>query len=189
MFLMQLIRNKLDIFLMQNTDLKLIRLNLTNLTELVEISTITYSNSFSSGNTLENMQYYIDNSLNSEKLQRELSEKNSEFYFAKQNDETIGYLKINFGTAQTDLKEVHGMELERIYVLKNFQGKKIGKKLLDFAIKTAKERDLEYVWLGVWDKNRKAIDFYKRNGFEIIGIHPFKMGDDTQTDFIMKRTI
>ena len=174
---------------MQNSDLKLIRLNLTNLAELVEISTITYADSFSSGNTFENMQHYIDNSLNSEKLQLELAENDSEFYFAKLNNQTLGYIKFNFATAQTELKEVNGMELERIYVLKKFQGQKIGKKLLDFTIKTAKERNLEYVWLGVWDKNRKAIDFYKRNGFKIIGTHPFNMGNETQTDFIMKRTV
>jgi ribosomal protein S18 acetylase RimI-like enzyme len=174
---------------MMHIDLKIIKLNTDNLEELVNISKITYANSFSNENTLENMQHYLDSSFNSKKLKQELANNESEFYFAKRDFETSGYLKFNFGNAQNDLKEINGMELERIYVLKSFQGKKIGKFLLNFTIEIAKKRKLDYVWLGVWDKNVKAIEFYKRNGFKIIGTHPFKMGNDIQTDYIMKRTI
>lgn len=78
------------------------------------------------------------------------------------------------------------MELERIYVLQGFQGNNIGKKLLYFTINQAKQKKLDYVWLGVWDKNLRAIAFYKRNGFEISGSHPFYLGSDQQTDLIMK---
>lgn len=169
--------------------MKLVKLHLENLEELIEISQGTYKDTFSSENTPENMELYLQDSLNKNSLEKELMNCNSEFYFSKSENVTTGYLKINFGDAQTDIKETNGMELERIYVLKKFQGLHIGQFLLDNTIQIATKRDLDYVWLGVWEKNVKAIGFYEKNGFKIIGSHPFKMGNEMQTDNIMKRKI
>lgn len=171
---------------MENNDLRLIKLNSKDLEELVTLSIKTFSNAFEHQNTPENFNHYIKTALNNEKLKEELNNPNSEFYFAKLNNETVGYLKLNYNQAQSDLKEKNGMELERIYVLQGFQGINIGKKLLYFTINQAKQKKLDYVWLGVWDKNLRAIAFYKRNGFEISGSHPFYLGSDQQTDLIMK---
>ncbi|MFL0169679.1 GNAT family N-acetyltransferase, partial [Tenacibaculum maritimum] len=103
----------------------------------------------------------------------------SKFYFIKYNSEIAGYLKLNFGNSQTDLKDPNAMEIERIYILNKFQRKKIGQYLLDFAMKIANHRKLKYIWLGVWKKNLKAIKFYRKNGFKKNGSHPFKMGTET----------
>ncbi|SMC50169.1 GNAT family N-acetyltransferase [Cellulophaga tyrosinoxydans] len=170
-------------------DFQLIRLAATDQAELVALSIKTFSDAFKHQNTTENFNVYIHTALTSEKLTQELNNPNSEFYFAKINNETIGYVKLNFNEAQSDLKEKKGMELERIYVLQDFQGNNLGKRLLDFTITQAKQRKLTYVWLGVWDKNLRAIDFYKRNGFIISGSHPFYLGSDCQTDLIMKLEI
>ncbi len=174
---------------MQNSELKLIKIDLKNLNELIEVSRITYKDSFSSENTPENMESYLNTSFNKNKLKKELIDNNSEFYFSKFKDETSGYLKVNFGNSQTDIKDKNGMELERIYVLKKFQGKKIGQSLMNQTIQIAEKRNVEYLWLGVWEKNSRAIAFYEKNGFKIIGTHPFKMGNEIQTDYIMKRNI
>lgn len=161
----------------------------SDIKELEEISRTTYFDAFAWGNTPENMTTYLDKSFSEQKLLNEINDTNSKFYFAKHNGKTAGYLKLNFGNAQTDLKESNGMELERIYVLKEYQGKKIGQILIDKAIEIAKKNKMEYIWLGVWDKNIKAISFYERNNFLSGGTHSFMMGTEEQTDLIMKRNL
>lgn len=167
-------------------DPKFVKLHSGDVKELGQISKQTYIEAFSWGNSPENMQAYLNSSLSEEKLLEELKEPKSEFYFAEINRRVIGYFKINFGDAQTDLLENSAMELERIYVIKEFQNKKIGQKILDKVMEMAKKNQMDYLWLGVWEKNEKAIRFYERNGFSVIGSHPFRMGDEIQTDLIMK---
>src|SRR5680860_534774 len=166
--------------------LKFVKLNSGDVEELEQISRQTYINAFSWGNSPENMLAYLDSSLSEEKLCEELKEPNSEFYFAEMNHKTIGYIKVNFDAAQTDLDDHDAMELERIYVIKEFQGKKYGQKLLNKVLEIAKKNQMDYLWLGVWEKNERAIRFYERNGFSVTGSHPFRMGDEIQTDLIMK---
>jgi ribosomal protein S18 acetylase RimI-like enzyme len=103
------------------------------------------------------------------------------------DEKIIGYLKVNFGKAQTDFKEDDSIEIERVYVVVEFHGKEVGKKLLDKAIEISREQNAKSVWLGVWEKNYKAIRFYHKNGFVEFGKHPFILGDDIQTDILMKR--
>lgn len=112
--------------------------------------------------------------------------ENSQFYFASLSNNILGYLKVNFGTAQTELEDVNALEIERIYVLKEFHGKQIGQLLYQKAIEIAKERDLNYVWLGVWENNQRAIRFYLKNGFVEFNRHLFKLGDEEQIDIMMK---
>lgn len=81
------------------------------------------------------------------------------------------------------------MEIERIYVAKEFQGKGLGRRLMTYAISAAMQRKKAYVWLGVWEKNEKALAFYRKNGFYQIGTHTFVMGDDPQTDYIMRKDL
>jgi len=71
-------------------------------------------------------------------------------------------------------------------VLKEYQGKKVGQLLFDKAIGIALQKNFDYVWLGVWEKNLRAIKFYLRNGFVEFDKHVFKLGNDEQTDTMMK---
>ena len=119
-------------------------------------------------------------------LKQSLSNLDSSFYIVKLNEKAIGYLKINFGNAQTDVKDPKGMEIERIYILCEYLGKNAGKMLLDKLLESAQKKNLNYVWLDVWEKNRKAIRFYEKNGFVRFGNHSFKFGNDTHTDILMK---
>lgn len=171
---------------MNISEITLTKLNLEHLEKLKQISRQTFFEAFSSQNSEEDMRSYLDFAFSDEKLSTELKETQSEFYFAKYREEIIGYLKINFGSAQTDIKDQHAIELERIYLLNNFQGKGIGKMLLNLAIRIANDHKMKYLWLGVWEKNEQAIQFYKRNGFEIFDSHTFKIGNDVQMDHLMK---
>jgi ribosomal protein S18 acetylase RimI-like enzyme len=169
---------------MKGVDIKEVRISDVN--KLQEIGKQTFSETFSSGNSEENMMSYLAEGFSIEKLKAELDDPNSEFYFAWYNDDVIGYLKLNFGNSQTELKDSRALEIERIYVLKEFHGKDVGQLLYDKAIKVATQKNAEYVWLGVWEENPRAINFYKKNGFDEFDKHIFKLGDDEQTDIMMK---
>ncbi|MDB5021745.1 MAG: N-acetyltransferase [Pedobacter sp.] len=165
------------------------RIHISNLEDLQIMSRETFYDAFFWGTSPENMKTYLETSLSEEKLSTELNQSQSQFYFAVLNNFRVGYLKLNFGQAQTELRESSGMEIERIYVLKEHQGKKIGQELINKAIDIAVQNKMEYVWLGVWEKNTKAISFYQRNGFVEISAHPFMMGTEEQVDLIMKRSL
>ena len=169
--------------------MKIRKINIDDLETLRNLSIQTFKETFEEVNTEEDMQKYLDENLSIEKLKTELENVNSEFYFAENNGEILGYLKLNFKDAQTEKLEENHFEIERIYVLKAFLGQKIGQILFDKAIEIGREKNLEYVWLGVWEENHRAIRFYEKNGFEIFGKHDFVLGEDVQTDLLMKMKI
>jgi len=154
--------------------------------QLQEISRQTFIETFADQNKPEDMQLYLENNLCIATLQYEMNEPNSSFYFALHDQKVIGYLKMNFGKAQTETLDDNSVEIERIYVLKAFYGKKVGQALYDKALMLAHEAKANYVWLGVWEKNHRAIQFYKKNGFVVFDQHVFKLGNDEQTDLMMR---
>ncbi|MBS1979283.1 MAG: GNAT family N-acetyltransferase [Bacteroidetes bacterium] len=162
------------------------RVTLSDLALLQEIGRQTFSETFAEGNTEENMKSYLEEGFSEVKLTSELNDKESEFYFAMLGDKVVGYLKLNSGQSQTELKDTKALEIERIYVLKEFHGKKVGQVLYDKALQVARQKNADYMWLGVWEKNPRAISFYRKNGFVEFDKHIFKLGDDEQTDIMMK---
>ena len=153
---------------------------------LQQIGRQTFEETFAESNSAENMAKYIEEAYSYEKLSAELNNPNSFFYFAMLDEKVIGYLKLNMGGSQTELKDNDALEIERIYVLKSFQGKKVGQMLFDKAIQIGKEQNAAFVWLGVWEENKKAIEFYTKNGFVEFDQHIFVLGDEAQTDIMMK---
>ena len=169
---------------MENIAIEKITIN--DIVQLQKIGRQTFYETFSAGNTEENMTKYLEEGFSVAKLTSELSDSNAEFYFATLHDKVIGYLKLNFGQSQTELQDDKALEIERIYVLKHFHGKNVGQLLYDQAIQIARQKNADYVWLGVWEENSRAIKFYKKNGFVEFDKHIFKLGNDEQTDIMMK---
>lgn len=168
---------------------KIIKASLSNLEAIQHISKQTFIQTFSAVNTPENMEEYVLQNFNTEQLSQEINNPNSLFYLAFWNNEPVGYLKLNFGNAQTENTDEQALEIQRIYVLKEFHGKKIGQLLLDEAIKVAQQMAFNSIWLGVWEENHRAIQFYTKNGFITFDKHLFVLGDDQQTDLLMKLEI
>ncbi len=135
------------------------------------------------------MELYLQLNFNAERLTEEISNPESEFYGARKDGAIAGYLKLNFGQAQNELRDQNGLEIERIYVLKKFQGKQIGQSLYQKACAVAQARQASFIWLGVWEKNFKAQHFYKKNGFVAFSQHLFILGEDEQVDILMKRSL
>ena len=162
------------------------KVSLRDIKLLQDLSITTFSETFQDLNTPENMKKYIDESLSSEKLKEELKNENSGFYFLKLDGRIAGYLKLNINDAQNELKNENSLEVERIYVLKEFHGKGLGLQLMKEAVLIAKKLKKDFVWLGVWEKNTKAIQFYLKAGFVVFDKHIFVLGEDVQTDIMMK---
>jgi ribosomal protein S18 acetylase RimI-like enzyme len=117
----------------------------------------------------------------------ELNQADSSFYFAKIGEEILAYLKLNDLNAQTEKRTLPTMEIERIYVRKEYQKRGVGQFLLDKAIEITKNKNLKNIWLGVWEHNVSAIRFYERNHFKFFGKHAFMLWSDEQTDLLMER--
>ncbi|MEQ8684309.1 MAG: GNAT family N-acetyltransferase [Imperialibacter sp.] len=153
---------------------------------LLDIAELTFRVGFQHLNDPGDFEAYMKEAFNIEKTEQELNTAGSEFHFALLDKEVVGYIKLNHGAAQTDIATEPGIELQRIYVMPAHQGKGIGQQLLDYAIRIGKAGQFPYLWLGVWEKNEGAIRFYQRHGFVRFGSHTFMLGDDPQTDLLMK---
>lgn len=162
---------------------------ISDLRQLREISEQTYRDTFALYNSKEDMDAYISSAFSVDTLRDSLENNASRYYLAKDNGITIGYIKLNFASAQTDIHDDMSIELERIYILREHQGKGYGNILLKKAIQEAHAFGKSYIWLGVWEKNMRAIRFYEQNGFYRFGEHVFIMGNDSQTDYLMKKIL
>lgn len=132
------------------------------------------------------MQHHLQYHYSTETLAKEIQSPDSEFYFAVINAKPVGYIKVNFGISQTEKIQGNGMELERIYVDKDFQNRHIGRLLLEKAVALGREYKKDFVWLGVFTLNPRGVHFYEKNGFVKFGTHTYTVGDDAQLDFLMK---
>ena len=162
------------------------KIGLEQLVPLQDIGRKTFYDTFFESDSEESMKAYLDTSFSTEKLTAELENRNSEFYFATQNEIVIGYLKVNFGSAQTELQDANALEIERIYVLQDYHGKQVGQLLFEKAMAIAKSNHCDYIWLGVWEENHRALQFYTKNGFVAFDKHIFVLGEEEQTDIMMK---
>jgi len=154
-----------------------------------ELAWRTFYETFQGTTSEENLIKYLEESFNEEQLRSELQIPGSYLFFAWTGREVAGYLKVNTGNAQGEFKGKNTAELERLYVLKEFQGTGVGQMLFEKAVDIAIEKNAELLWLGVWEKNDRAIRFYEKNGFVQAGEHLFMVGEDRQTDLLMERVI
>lgn len=153
---------------------------------LQQLARQTFQESFGADNTPENMKHYLQENLSLTKLSAEMGNPDSEFFFAMLKTQPVGYMKLNYKTAQSELFNSRAVELERIYVLKSHQGQQIGQMMFSRAVEAAKEVKAPFLWLGVWEHNTKAIGFYQRNGFTQFDTHPFMLGTEKQIDILMR---
>ncbi|KAF2507429.1 GNAT family N-acetyltransferase [Flavobacterium foetidum] len=169
--------------------LKIKKADVTDVLQIQAIGRQTFSETFSDVNSEENMNKYLDESFAIEKLTTELNNSSSYFYLAVLDEKVVGYLKLNTADAQTEKEAPNALEIERIYVAKEFHGKKVAQALYAQAEQTAHELKAAYMWLGVWEKNFRAVSFYTKNGFVQFDTHIFRLGDDEQTDLMMKKVL
>jgi diamine N-acetyltransferase len=156
---------------------------------VLSIAKETFVETFAANNAPENLGKYVLENFTAAKMAAELNDPGSLFFIARDASEPVGYLKLNSGGAQTELQDDNGIEIERIYVKSAYHGRKVGQLLYEKALEIARIQHKTYIWLGVWEENPKAIRFYEKNGFAAFGKHLFRMGDDEQTDILMKKVL
>ncbi len=156
---------------------------------LKEISMNTFKETFESLNTPEDMQLYLNKKFTSQEVTKEVNDKDSMFFLALNENEAIGYAKINIGKDIAEFPKSKALEIERLYCIKKYIGKNVGKKLMDTCLEFAERNHFDIVWLGVWEHNNTAISFYGKFGFEKFGSQIFMLGNDAQTDLLMKKNI
>ena len=165
------------------------RIEENQIQKLIDIAVATFDETFASTNSKENMEDYFSRCFNEEVFRSELKNPDSWFWFIDYHGKLAGYLKYNIGSAQTELHEENGFELERIYVLKEFYGKGVGATLMDFARENAKKLGKEYLWLGVHEENFRALKFYEKYNMLQFSDHVFMMGKQPQRDILLKMSL
>jgi ribosomal protein S18 acetylase RimI-like enzyme len=160
-----------------------------DLDTLREIALETFRETFATMSAAEAMNRYVGRAFARRKLLAELRTRGSTFFFLQADGALAGYLKTNVCAAQSDAVDPDALEIERIYVRKPYQGNGFGRRLMEFALEQAARQGRASVWLGVWEKNVKAIAFYERLGFSKCGVHEFRMGEELQSDYIMKKKV
>jgi ribosomal protein S18 acetylase RimI-like enzyme len=159
------------------------------LSQLRDLAIRTFKVTYAAQNTAEVMADYLQRAFNEQQLRQELTHPESEFYILKSDADWIGYIKLNEGSAQTEDRTDNALEIERIYVDATFHGRGLGKMLIRKALEVARDKSKECVWLGVWEHNPKAIQFYERQGFKKNGTHTFYIGGEAQVDWVMEKEV
>lgn len=156
---------------------------------LLKLGIRTFIETFAAANTRENMDLYLSQKFTAQRLAAELSEQGSVFFLAESNGTPLGYAKVRRSEAPPELSGYDCMEIERIYVVKDSIGAGVGKALMQTCLDHAAASGCNVVWLGVWEHNDRALAFYRRWGFERFGHHTFMLGNDAQTDHLMKKLL
>jgi ribosomal protein S18 acetylase RimI-like enzyme len=155
-----------------------------------EIGRFTFYETWRKVNTEEDMQLYLAEAFAEKKIKGDLENASANiFLLAYHRQEAIGYVKMRRDRTYGEFKNEKAIEIERIYVKEEFQKKKIGKLLMDQCIEIAKAENNKWLWLGVNNENKKAMNFYKNYGFEIFGTKKFKLGNAEDEDFLMKLSL
>jgi GNAT superfamily N-acetyltransferase len=151
---------------------------------LAQISKQTFYDTFTGTCTEEDMQQYLEQYYNLPQVQSELNDENDMYFFAEVNGEPVGYIRfMEDYSGWPEVKQWKSLELKRLYVIKEFHGKKIAQQLMDYYLDYATKKQYKCLWLGVWEYNMRAQNFYGKYGFVNSGqIHDFPIGNTPQTD-------
>lgn len=149
----------------------------------------TFTETFGDDNSAADLEHYFEKAYAPDVLKAELDSDESRTYFYNIRGNIAGYLKVNWGAAQTESDYPDALEIQRIYVTKRFQHLHIGGRLMKKALSIAQDLGKNQVWLGVWENNDNAQGFYQHYGFQRVGEHTFTVGNDDQTDYIFLKDL
>jgi len=156
---------------------------------IADMSRRTFYDAFAAQNTPEDITHYMDTQFSRESLMAEVGMPDNIFLLACLDGQPVGYARLLAHEAPQGMGEGPAIEIVRIYAEQSAIGKGVGKALMQHALDLAREEGKNWVWLGVWEHNHRAIAFYTKWGFEKFGEHPFILGSDTQTDWWMRRKL
>ena len=156
---------------------------------IADISHQTFYETFAQGNTMENMHKFLNEQFTKGKLMMEVGARENVFLLAYDRHEVVGYAKLRDNRVPALLKPAQAMEVARLYALTHKIGKGVGAALMQKSVEVGLEKGKNVLWLGVWEKNQRAIDFYTKWGFEKFDEVDFLLGDEVQKDWLMRKWI
>jgi ribosomal protein S18 acetylase RimI-like enzyme len=156
---------------------------------LAELAARTFSDTFAVHNRPEDMKAYMDEAFGIAKQREEIDDARSTILLAFDNDEAAGYARLYAGDAPASVAGARPVELARLYADRRWHGSGVGRELLERCFDRARAAGFETIWLGVWERNERAIAFYQKHGFEECGSHVFQLGSDPQIDLLMARPL
>ena len=156
---------------------------------LVSLGIKTFRDTFDEYNSPENMIRYINETFTKKIIEHEMKQPGTVFFLAFDETRAVGYAKIRNAHTPKELHNTSALEIERLYAHRDYVGKRVGYILMQTCLAYARKKDVKTVWLGVWEHNARAIAFYEKNGFIKFSEHTFMLGEDAQTDWLMKKEL
>ena len=150
-----------------------------------------FVDTFGAANSPEDMESYIASAFSEEHQRVELSDSLSRVWLATIGEDIVGYAHVRRSAAPSTITSTRtrAVEIARIYAGRRWHGQGLGQALMEACVTTAREWGGEVLWLGVWEKNPRAIAFYEKQGFQVVGEQPFLLGKDLQRDLVMARRL
>jgi len=156
---------------------------------LAELGKRSFYDLFAKDNTPEDMAAYLEASFSPDIQAEKLADPNITFLIAEIDQRPAGYSQLHLGSSSPEIEGIRPLEIVRIYSDKLWIGRGVGPALMSASINFAEQKGCDIVWLGVWQKNPRAIAFYQKWGFNIVGTQTFQLGSDLQHDFVMSRKV
>ncbi len=169
--------------------LKIRRATMNDARLIASLGRRTFETSFGTDNRPEDMEHYLSSNFSETNIGTQLSDSSTVFLIAYENCSAVGYVMLRVGKKPVSVDGPKPVELVRIYLEEEFIGKGYGSGLMNSCLEEAKKLGHRTIWLGVWEKNLRAIGFYEKWEFKKIGTKSFVLGTDLQNDYIMARSI
>lgn len=165
------------------------RATIDSAADLAQVGVTTFTETWAANYTKEILSAYLHEKYDQSVITCELQNPDIIYHAAYDESKMIGFSKLSRKQDLGTWIKGNNLEVCRIYVLQAYHDKKVGKLLMEKSIEFAKEEGMDSVVLGVWEGNHRAIAFYKKWGFEMIGTHPFYMADLVETDWVMQKLL
>ena len=161
---------------------------------LSELAATTFRDTFVGDNTPEDMTQYLAGAFTPERQAAEIEDSAGTVLIAEAEGaagatELVGYAHLLAGPHPAAVQGPAPLELKRLYVRRALHGQGVAQALMKAAIDAARAHHAQTLWLGVWERNARAVAFYRRHGFERVGEHTFVLGSDAQTDWLLVRPL
>jgi len=161
------------------------RANESDAIALAQMAEDSFRDTFASENSPSDMELHCKNNFSPEIQQQEILDQNMATLLAENNGQLVGYVQIRLLSHSDIISAVHPTELYRLYVSSEWHGRGLADKLMAEVFAIAAKTQSDCIWLGVWEYNPRAIAYYTKHDFDIVGEHQFKLGNDLQRDIIM----
>jgi diamine N-acetyltransferase len=156
---------------------------------LARLGARTFRDTFGPDNTAEDMAIYLARSFGPEKQASELADPGTTFLIAEAEEDAIGYARLQESPAPECVPAGRPIEIVRFYAVSPWIGRGVGAALMAHCLEHARQRGCDILWLDVWERNLRAIAFYRRWGFAEVGTQAFVLGSDVQRDLLMARPV